>query len=168
MTNHPLLPHGLKSPRPDLDLDDDDYCVGPIEEEVRRLVNGVRAKHGLEPVVHSHVLGRSALVWAHYTAETGVVAHVINGRKWSESIRASAYPNTWLGQVLAGGQPTPAEVVAAWTDSETHRTVLLDPRWAALGVALVEAPEALYVRYWAANFGAVADAPPPPCAGDGS
>ncbi len=147
---------------------DESYCVGPVEEEVRRLVNAERASHGLAPVVHSKLLGQTARLWAHYTAETGVVAHLINGRKWSESIRASTYPNTWLGQVLAGGQPTPAEVVAAWMESETHRTVLLDPRWAALGVALVEAPAALYVRYWAANFGAVADAPPPQCAEDGS
>jgi len=147
---------------PRLDLDDG-YCVGLVEDELRRLVNQERAQHGLAPVVHSKLLGQTATLWAHYTAETGVVAHVINGRKWSESIRASTYPNTWLGQVLAGGQPTPVEVVAAWMASATHRAVVLDERWAALGVALVEAPEARYVRFWAANFGAVADDPPPHC-----
>lgn len=119
--------------------------------------------HDLPPLVHSLLLGQTALDWAHYTAETGIVAHQINGRKWSERIRASAYPNTWIGQVLAGGQPTPIELVAAWMASETHRSVILDERWAAIGVALVQAPETLYVRYWAANFGAVADAPPPRC-----
>ncbi len=160
MTDQPLLPDELESPRLDLD---DGYCVGPVEDELRRLVNEERAHHGLAPVVHSKLLGQTATLWAHYTAETGVVAHVINGRKWSESIRASTYPNTWLGQVLAGGQPTPVEVVAAWMASETHRAVVLDERWAALGVALVEAPEARYVRFWAANFGAVADDPPPHC-----
>ena len=58
-----------------------------------------------------------------------------------------------IGENIAGGQKTPAEVVAGWMKSPHHRENILNPDFSEIGAGYAVNPRSKYRRYWAQDFG---------------
>jgi uncharacterized protein YkwD len=76
------------------------------------------------------------------------------GRSLAERLEAFSYPNSkWRGELLAAGQVTGEDVVAAWMASPPHRSVLLRPETRALGIARRADSADQYEQYWTVDVG---------------
>lgn len=67
--------------------------------------------------------------------------------------QAAGYMGHLVGENIAAGQRTPAEVVAAWLESPGHCVNLMEPRFRYLGVGFVVDSNDRYGEYWVQNFG---------------
>jgi uncharacterized protein YkwD len=103
--------------------------AGQHERELRALVNGERAGHGVAGLRHSPALSRSAQRFARLLLRRGVLAH---GARISAPRRFRL-----LGENLAlvGGRgPQPNRAVRLWRRSPGHRAVMLDSRMRSVGI----------------------------------
>ena len=117
-------------------------------QEVLRLVNIERAKVGAQPLKFANDLAASAYVRA--TELPAKFSHTRpNGTKCF-----TAMPNRGhvLGENLAGGQKSPAQVVQAWMDSKTHRDNMLSKKYTEIGVVYYYQPNSKYKHYWVQHF----------------
>lgn len=136
--------------------------VDPLRE-VLRLTNGFRAKGGscggvaMGPagvLEWSDQLAASALAHAKDMAERGYFDHVSpEGVRPEERMAKAGWHVMPVGENIAAGQASPAEVVQGWIDSPGHCKNLLNPHYKHLGVAYVYAPDTRYKHYWVQNFG---------------
>lgn len=141
-------------------------CRGTIERDVQHLINDERAAVGVRRIRSSRTLTASARAWSALMAKHQTIAHVINGIEALPAFARYGYPrHAGIGQNCAGGQVTPAEVVAGWMASPGHRSTMLNPLYDACGVGYVDAgDDGAWHRYWTLNVGSVADGVAPPCA----
>jgi uncharacterized protein YkwD len=103
--------------------------AGQHERELRALVNGERAGHGVAGLRHSPSLTRSAQRFARLLLRRGVLAH---GARIAAPRRFGR-----LGENLAlvgGGAPQPGRAVGLWRGSPGHRAVMLNPQMRSIGV----------------------------------
>ena len=128
-------------------------CVTPEESErladqVLQLVNLERASAGIGPVTINAQLDDVASAYACRLIEDVFFGHYdpLTGRGPGERAVAGKYLFYNLGENLAAGQETPAEVVGVWMDSPAHREVILGRAWTQAGVAVRFGGE--YGIYW--------------------
>jgi uncharacterized protein YkwD len=103
--------------------------AGQHERELRALVNGERAGHGVAGLRHSPALARSAQRFARLVLRRGVLAH---GARIAAPRRFRL-----LGENLAlvgGSAPQPGRAVQLWLGSPGHRGVMLNPHMRRIGV----------------------------------
>lgn len=103
--------------------------AGQHERELRALVNGERAGHGVAGLRHSPALTRSAQRFARLLLRRGVLAH---GARIGPPRRFRL-----LGENLAlvgGSAPHPGRAVQLWLRSPGHRGVMLDRGMRRVGV----------------------------------
>ena len=133
-------------------------CYEPAEtaawcEEVLRLVNEERLAEGEEALKHNDTLEAQAEQYACEMIYYGFFDH--NNPETGSTLRDRAdefgYDYQVVGENLAGGQESPAEVVAAWMASEGHRENILEPRFVEIGVAVRAGGH--YGLYWVLEFG---------------
>jgi uncharacterized protein YkwD len=133
-------------------------CLLPGESEswtaeVLRLTNALRREQGAPPLAWSDALAAQAGEYACEMIDLGFFAHV--NPETGESLRDRAdryqYDYWAIGENLAGGQTTPAQVVREWFDSPSHRENLLNPAYTELGIAVRLGGE--YRIYWVQEFG---------------
>jgi uncharacterized protein YkwD len=124
-------------------------------DQVITLVNGVRARSGLAPLVLSSELTMSARNYASAMAQGGFFGHIgPDGSSLDTRDEAAGYLDwTYLAENLAGGQKTSQQVVDAWLASPSHRRDLLSPFARETGVGFAMAPGSKYVFYWVQEFG---------------
>lgn len=121
------------------------------EQEVLRLINQVRAEHGLQPVRYNGVLDRAAEKHNNHMASVNRMAHDgIGDSDPGSRIRAEGFRNSW-GENVATGQRSPSEVVRDWMNSPKHRENILNPKWSQMGVAYTTTSSGR--SYWAQEFG---------------
>ena len=65
----------------------------------------------------------------------------------------AGYNGGFVGENIAAGQKTPAEVVQAWMDSPGHCVNVMEPRYHFLGVGYVLHQGDKFGSYWTQNFG---------------
>ena len=63
--------------------------------------------------------------------------------------------NTQTGENLAAGQESAEATFAQWRDSPSHRELMLDENFKAVGLARAYNVETEYDWYWTAEFGGV-------------
>ncbi len=133
-------------------------CVTEADEEslgdqVLQLVNLERAGVGLAPVVKSEVLSKFAGDYACRMIEGGFFGHTDPDSGYGPGERAAAgdYLFWSVGENLAAGQPTAADVMRVWMDSDSHRANILDDRWTEIGVGVRTGGE--HSIYWVQEFG---------------
>lgn len=128
-------------------------CVESLDDQVLQLVNLERAEAGLAPVVKSEVLSKLAGDYACRMIEGGFFGHTDPESGYGPGERAVAgdYLFWSVGENLATGQPTAAEVMRVWMESELHRANILDERWTEIGIAVRTGGE--YSIYWVQEFG---------------
>jgi uncharacterized protein YkwD len=103
--------------------------AGQHERELRALVNGERAGHGVAGLRHSPALQRSAQRFARHLLRRGVLAH---GARIAAPRRFR-----FLGENLAlvgGHTPQPGQAVGLWLRSPRHRAVMLDSKMRSVGI----------------------------------
>ena len=128
------------------DLDD-------LAEQVLTLINIERAKMGVAPLTKSDTLAQVAENYACAMAAQDFFAHVdpVTGEGPGDRARAGGYEFFAVGENLAAGQTTAAQVVEDWMNSEMHRVNLLSPEWKETGIGVRRGGE--YGVYWAQEFG---------------
>ena len=62
---------------------------------------------------------------------------------------------TYFGEIIAGGFPSPSDVVAAWMGSPEHRANILGSPYTVMGVGAAEDASGVY--WWTVDFGGVTD-----------
>lgn len=128
-------------------------AANPVNE-VLRLTNEYRAKFGVQTLVWSDLLGRSAQVHALDMAERGFFAHNNPDGEQPQDrmidVGWNIYP---MGENIAAGQVSPADVMQGWINSPGHRANLVRREFKHIGIALYQSPDSVYKYYWVQNFG---------------
>jgi uncharacterized protein YkwD len=123
-----------------------------MTDQVLQLVNLERASENLPPVAMRDKLVAIADKYAGRMIDAGFFGHrdPITGHGVGERAHAGKYAYYAIGENLAIGQETPAEVMRLWMESPAHRAVILDPEWKEVGIALRFGGE--YSIYWVQVF----------------
>ena len=75
-----------------------------------------------------------------------------DGSSPSERVSRSGYVAQMVGENVAGGVPTAAEVVAGWLDSPGHCANIMEPRFTEMGLGFVVVPTSRLQIYWTQLF----------------
>ena len=127
---------------------------GAIEAEVLRLINVERANVGLSALYLD--LGLDAAAEAHSLdmATTPCFQHdSCNGGSWAARVQASYTAQSTIGEIIAGGFQTPADVVAGWMNSPGHKANILNSSFKVAGLAYAPSTVGTYRTYWTVDFG---------------
>ncbi len=119
-----------------------------FEMQVLNLCNQQRALYGLAPLSwDASNLAPGAAVRAREI--TVVFSHT---RPDGSSCFSAVRNPGRLGENIAAGQRTPAEVVDDWMNSPGHRANILNGKFTKLGVGYVYVPGDMYGHYWVQMF----------------
>ncbi len=119
-----------------------------FEMQVLNLCNQQRAANGLAPLSwDSSNLAPGAAVRAQEI--TALFSHT---RPDGSSCFTAVRNPGRLGENIAAGQRTPAEVVNDWMNSPGHRANILNAGFTKLGVGYVYVPGDMYGHYWVQMF----------------
>lgn len=122
-------------------------------DQVVLLVNLERAEAGLAPVAPHSALQHVADEFACRMVEADFFAHLdpVTHEGPGERALAGHYRFLSVGENLASGPTTAADVMKAWMASQSHRDVILDERWQDVGVAVRLDNDG--VVFWVQEFG---------------
>ena len=127
-------------------------------DEVIRLTNNIRRRAGLSDLVVNQRLENAAQIHAGNLAFQDFFAHTgLDGLEpWDRALNAG-YDYQTIGENIAAGQLSPAEVVEAWFNSSSHRDNLLNPAFTEIGVGYTflqnDTGRINYNHYWTQLFG---------------
>lgn len=136
--------------------------VNPIlEREILDLVNEIRIKKNLTPLVQQNDLARAARYHAKDMALDDYVEHFSFDRKGNQLIKQCEtfvrierfISMNYLGENIAAGKATAKETVDGWMKSKGHRENILNPNFKYLGVGYYYKSSSLYKHYWVQDFG---------------
>ena len=117
-------------------------------QEVLDLVNIERRKEHLHPLKLASDLNHYAQIRAKEI--TRRFSHTRpNG---TSCFTAIPKPYRMVGENIAAGQKSSAEVVEAWMNSPAHRENIMNPKFRELGVGYLYQPNLKYKHYWAQFF----------------
>jgi len=121
--------------------------------EVLRLVNVERERVGLSPVTHNQTLEDQATQYACEMIYYDFFAHEnpVTGTSLDDRAAEFGYDYLMIGENLAAGQSSPAQVMADWMASEGHRANILQGQFTELGVGVRTGGE--FQTYWVQEFG---------------
>lgn len=130
-----------------------------------QLINEYRASLGLGQLKISDMLSESGDRHSSDMAKYGFFNHYTQRSDWFaagtspwDRMAASGYSyNTRLGENIAAGQTTAAEVFQAWKNSPTHNENMVDPNFKVIGVSLIYDSDSIYKYYWTTDFGGFVD-----------
>lgn len=70
-----------------------------------------------------------------------------------QRMEAAGYNGNAMGENIAAGYSTGAEVVAGWLSSDGHCRNMMDPDFGVIGIGYARVPGSEYGEYWTQNFG---------------
>ena len=130
------------------------YAYADFESEVLDLVNVERAAQGLHPLSADHNLATAARNHSEDMGLQGYFSHTsLDGRTVPDRIKAAGYSYNTYGENIAGGQPTPEDVIDAWMSSSGHRANILNSNFCDIGVGYAYLADSTYRHYWTQDFG---------------
>ncbi|WGW03406.1 CAP domain-containing protein [Tropicibacter oceani] len=95
-------------------------------QQVRQMLNGLRAEAGLGPVTPSPRLEQVAMDHAMDMARNGFFGHVgSDGSKIMQRAKRSGYDACLVAENIAKGQKSLTEVMGGWAKSPGHRKNML-------------------------------------------
>lgn len=121
-----------------------------IREKLLKLHNKERNDADVKPLKMSAELTKAAQAYAEYLAESGEFSHTAKGTMRSR-VKDAGYKPRAVGENIASGQPTPAEVVKDWLESETHKGNILSEDFSEVGFGIAMDKEGQMV--WVTDFG---------------
>ncbi|MEU9187234.1 CAP domain-containing protein [Streptomyces sp. NPDC048484] len=121
--------------------------------EVVALTNAERAAAGLPPLAEDAPLTRAAQAHSADMVARAFYSHTSpdGSEPWHRAAAAGSTRRT-IGENIACGQRSPAEVVRGWMDSPGHRANILKPAFTHIGVGFAGGGSA--GTYWTQLFGA--------------
>jgi uncharacterized protein YkwD len=125
--------------------------------QVVDLINSQRAAAGLPALATNPELGDAAQSYSQVLVATGCFDHTCGPvPDLSDRLGQAGYSD-WetIGENIAAGYPTPDAVVNGWMSSPGHRSNILSPTYADVGIGLATGGE--YGTYWTADFGTRGD-----------
>lgn len=128
-----------------------------MADQVLQLVNLERSTAGLAPVVDNDKLNQVASNYNCLMIEEGFFGHLdpVTGRSPGDRAMAGKYSFYAIGENLAAGQQSAAEVMRVWMESSSHKAIILDRRWQHIGISVRLGGE--HGIYWVQEFGDPAD-----------
>ncbi len=124
-----------------------------LADQAFQLINLERAAEGISPVASDSKLTNVASDFACRMVELGFFGHrdpITDDGPANRSV-AGKYRFYMVGENLAEGQETAADVVRLWMESESHREIILGQQWKEAGVAVRNGSDGSI--YWVAEFG---------------
>lgn len=126
--------------------------------QVLELTNQFRAQNGLSPLQLNQELSAAAQDYSQDMAQQDFFSHTgKDGSQPWDRAREVGYEARAIGENLAAGQRTPAEVVQGWIDSPGHRANLLNSQYTEIGIGYYllenDTGSVNYNRYWTQLFG---------------
>ncbi len=130
--------------------------------ELLEALNSERAKHDLRPLKPDPTLTRVAEFYACRMIEGSFFGHQdpFDGSTVDARAANFGYAYYKVGENLAAGHNTVAEVMAHWLRSPGHRANILDPAFKDIGIAVKQGGQ--FGIYWVQEFGRPITAPPIP------
>jgi Cysteine-rich secretory protein family/K319L-like, PKD domain/Divergent InlB B-repeat domain len=130
------------------------HIYADFENDVIELVNIERSAEGLHPLNADGNLTEAARDHSEDMALQDYFSHTsLDGRTVPDRITAAGYSYNTYGENIAGGQPTPEDVIDAWMSSSGHRANILNPNFCDIGVGYAYLADSAYRHYWTQNFG---------------
>ena len=132
-----------------------DASVDGEEQAFLGLINAYRAKNGAPALSIDGALTRAATWMANDLASRSQFGHTdSNGRSpWTRmpdcGVAAPGGENLAAGTEYASAQTA----LNAWINSPSHRGVMLEAKFATIGIARVNKPGSTYGWYWVTDFG---------------
>jgi uncharacterized protein YkwD len=124
-------------------------CPATRGQEVLDAVNRERSRHGLPPVVAHSALARAATAHSADQARQGRLSHTgSDGSTVGQRLQREGYRWSSVGENVAGGQATAADVVAAWMGSPGHRAIMLTAGENHAGVGYASAAQHPLRHFW--------------------
>lgn len=125
-----------------------DPTVTAYEQEVIRLVNAIRAEHGLNPLTYDWELSRVARYKSQDMKDNRYFSHTspVYGSPF-RMIKNFGLTYRTAGENIARGYATPQAVVSGWMNSSGHRANILNASFTRIGVGYVAAG-----HYWTQMF----------------
>ena len=130
-----------------------------VEAEFLDLLNEHRANHGAPPVRADRFLNDGAYDYAGLMGRRNHFDHTgPDGSSPWDRMCAGGYdpacgPSTAVGENIAAGQQTAAEVFTAWRNSPGHNRNMLNPAFRVVGIGRHEVPGSRFRVYWVNVFG---------------
>ncbi|MCQ8772034.1 CAP domain-containing protein [Streptomyces telluris] len=123
-----------------------------LAAEVTALTNAERAAAGLRPLAADPRLAAAAQAHSDDMVARDFYAHTSpEGSEPWDRARAAGCPHPGIGENIACGQRSAAEVVRGWMNSPGHRANILKPDFAHIGVGYATGSRA--GTYWTQLFG---------------
>ncbi|MGK5543434.1 CAP domain-containing protein [Streptomyces sp. URMC 127] len=123
-----------------------------LTEEVTALTNAERAAAALRPLAADHRLAAAAQAHSDDMVARDFYSHTSpEGSEPWDRARAAGAPHPGIGENIACGQRSAAEVVRGWMNSPGHRANILKPDFAYIGVGYATGSRA--GTYWTQLFG---------------
>jgi uncharacterized protein YkwD len=121
---------------------------------VIQVSNAERAKVGAPPLTANEQLMRAAQDYAAVLAPGPCFEHTCQPvPALRDRVTNARYPNpVRIGENIAAGDPTAAEVVAGWMNSPGHRANILNPEFREIGVGVLTGAGEFGI-YWVQVFG---------------
>jgi uncharacterized protein YkwD len=118
--------------------------------------NLTRSSSGLPPLKVASELMESAQFHSDWMAGHNCFAHTCSGEPyWETRIANAGYVNdTFLGEVVAAGQSTTAQVISHWMDSPQHHDAILSSAYREAGGGYAFSGTSHYYHYWTMDLGA--------------
>lgn len=142
------------------------YAYDSEELAFLTLINDYRQANGVPPLTMSNSLYNASEWFSNDMAVYNYFPynHVSrDGRTFSQRIRdAGYYYNTWLGENIAAGYVTAAQVFEGWRDSPGHNANMLNANYRAIGIGRAYNAGSYYGWYWTTDFGGVSEDNTPP------
>ena len=131
-----------------LNIPKTDETVLNYENEVIRLVNEIRVKNGLNPLIADWELSRVARYKSQDMKDNNYFSHnsPIYGSPFT-MIKNFGISYRSAAENIAKGQKTPQAVVNGWMNSSGHRANILNPTYKKIGVGYVPSG-----NYWTQMF----------------
>ncbi len=134
-----------------------DADTAAFAAEVARLVNVERAKVSLPALTSNSKLNQAAQTHAIDMGCNFFLSHTgSDGSTPDQRMLRFDYQYSWWGENVAAGQTTPAAVMTAWMNSQSHRDNILSANFTNIGIGYVynsRDTKKKYYHYWAMSLG---------------
>lgn len=121
------------------------------QREVLRIVNEKRAERGLRGLSGSEQLNNAANVRAEEICT--LFSHTRpDNREWYTVFSDFGIAPGYLGENIAAGKPTPAQIVDQWMDSPDHYANMMNENYTSVGIGYYEQSDSEYHYYWVQLF----------------
>ncbi len=126
--------------------------------QVIKLTNIERANAGLQPLKPNSQLADAAQDHSEDMAKDDFFSHTgVDGSNVASRVQDSGYQYSTVGENIAAGQKTAAEVVEGWMNSPGHRANILNANYTEIGIGYEylenDTGSVNYNRYWTQVFG---------------